>query len=32
MKNFVKNILCKNVKKAYTAYDYYTPKKPKCLK
>ena len=32
MKNFVKNFLKKGVKNAYTAYNYYTPKKPKCLK
>ena len=32
MKNFVKNILKNQNKKAFTAYDFYTPKKPKCLK
>ena len=32
MKNFVKNILKNQNKNAYTAFDFYTPKKPKCLK
>lgn len=32
MKNFVKNILCKNMKNAYTVFDFYVPKKPQCLK
>lgn len=32
MKNIVKNILKNSISKAYTAMDYYTPKKPKCLK
>lgn len=32
MKNFVKKLLTKSAKNAYTVYDYYTPKKPKCLK
>lgn len=32
MKNFVKNLMCRNVKNAFTFYDFYTPKKPQCLK
>ena len=32
MKNFVKNLLKKTNKNAYTVLDYYTPKKPQALK
>ena len=32
MKNFVKKMLIFNCKNAYTVMNYYTPKKPQCLK